>query len=256
MKIAVVIALFSQLVTLCTAEMRGVKARDLESIGKRADASQVFAETTIVVKVNKPKSIIKAVLLSGLIPGAGEYYANRPSRAKYFLATESIVWGAYLGFTYYGRRVRDDYRLFAASKAGADLNLRSEDYYSAMEQYFSSEDYNADVLREARRLYPDDPESQLAYYRENGYFGEKQWNWKDESKWLRYRELRVKSRNAFQRAIYMTGLAVLNRGLSMIDSFYLVKNYNRSSIGLQIIPELNEQLTINKFKIGVVAKFY
>lgn len=211
---------------------------------------------TPVVAADKPKSIVKAALLSGLLPGAGEYYAKSPNRARLFLATEALVWGAYLGFTYYGRRVRDDYRAYASSQAGADLSLHSEEYYNAMEQYSSSEDYNTDVRREARMLYPDDPERQLAYYREKGYFGDQEWEWEDESVWIEYRELRVKSRSAFQRAIYMTGLAVLNRGLSIIDSFYLVKAYNEKSIGLEIKPELDHRFTIHKFKIGIVARFY
>ncbi len=206
--------------------------------------------------VGEPKSIAKAVLLSGLLPGAGELYAERPSRTKLFLATESLVWGAYFGFTYYGRRVRDDYRLYASSNAGSDMSLHSEDYYSAMEQYASSEEYNTDILREARRLYPDNPEQQLVYYREQGYFGSQAWEWTNESDWLRYRELRVKSRNAFQRAIYMTGLAVLNRGLSMIDSFYLVRSHNKNSVGLQIEPEFSDVWTISKWRVGVVARFY
>ncbi|KPJ48482.1 hypothetical protein AMJ40_07420 [candidate division TA06 bacterium DG_26] len=208
------------------------------------------------VTMEQPKSPIKGVMLSGLVPGAGEFYANSPGRAKLFLASESVIWGAYLGFTYYGRRVRDDYRLFASSRAGSDLDTHSEDYYNALEEYYSSEDYNADVLREARSLYPGDSERQLAYYRENGYFGEQAWIWDDEPAWQRYRELRVKSRDAFQRALYMTGLAVLNRGLSMIDSFYLVRNLNKRSFGLQIVPEFDDQFTVSKFKIGVIAKFY
>lgn len=231
MKIIVLFALFTQLHTSSNAEVP-------------------------VTSMHKPKSIIKAVLLSGLLPGVGEYYAENQNRARLFLATESLVWGAYLGFTYYGRRVRDDYRVYASSEAGADLNLHSEEYYNAMEQYFSSEDYNTDILREARRLYPNDYEQQLAYYKEKGYFGDQKWNWQDESQWQKYRELRVKSRNAFQRAIYMTGLAVLNRGLSMIDSFYLVKAYNEGSIGLEITPEIDDRLTVNKFKIGIIVRFY
>jgi hypothetical protein len=211
---------------------------------------------TPVITGDKPKSIVKAVLLSGLLPGAGEYYAESPSRTKLFLATETLVWGAYLGFTYYGRRVRDDYRTYAASQAGADLNLHSEEYYNAMEQYTSSEEYNTDVRREARMLYPESPEEQLAYYREKGYFGDQEWEWESESQWIEYRELRVRSRNAFQRAIYMTGLAVLNRGLSMIDSFYLVRAYNEGSIGLEIKPEIDHRLTIHKLKVGIIAKFY
>jgi hypothetical protein len=223
----------------------------------------VFGQLTVsaraeepLVKTSQPKSVARAVLLSGLLPGAGEYYAERPSRTKLFLATETLVWGAYLGLTYYGRRVRDDYRTFASSKAGADLDLRSEDYYNAMEQYSSSEEYNSDVMRQARRLDPDDIEQQSIYYRENAYLSDQAWEWKNESQWVKYRELRVKARNAFQRAIYMTGLAVLNRGLSIIDSFYLVRTYNESSIGLQVEPELDHRLTISKFKIGVIARFY
>jgi hypothetical protein len=205
---------------------------------------------------DEPKSIAKAVLLSGLLPGAGEYYAERPARTRLFLATESLVWGAYFGFTYYGRRVRDDYRLYASSNAGSDIGLHSEEYYSAMEKYESSEEYNNDLLREARSLYPDDPDQQAAYYRERGYFGSQAWNWTNESDWRRYRELRVKSRSAFQRAIYMTGLAVLNRGLSMIDSFYLVRSHNKNSVGLQIEPEFSDTWTIHEWRIGVVAKFH
>jgi len=204
----------------------------------------------------KPKSVRNSLMLSMLLPGTGHWYVESKFKAKLFWVAEGVIWGGYIGFTYHGRRVRDDYNLYAATRAGANSDNHSEEYYSAMEQYLSSEDYNTDMLREARILYPDDPQKQQEYLEQNGYFGNDEWDWGEESNWRRYKDLRTKSREAFQRAIYMTAFALLNRGLASIDAVRETVIHNKKlQTSFEILPQLNENSQITGVGVWVCIRF-
>ncbi|MFH0777010.1 MAG: hypothetical protein V2A71_00120 [Candidatus Eisenbacteria bacterium] len=168
------------------------------------------------------KSRAKALALSTLLPGAGEYYAGKKERAKAFFLAEAAIWTGFIVFEVQGHLRKDSYIEYAGLMAGADAEGKPEDYCRALGQYARSDpgpgSYNEDVRREARALYPDDRQRQDEYVQQNGYFGDDAWDWQSQEDQARYRSLRRKSLLSFRRATYMLGVAAAARILSAMDA--------------------------------------
>lgn len=188
-----------------------------------------------------------AFLMSAILPGWGELYTGHTARARAFMSTETGVWVGYAAFRIQEDMRTDDYEEYAQTFADVREGA-SGDYYQDIADYIRSEgedSYNEAVRAEARSLYPDDLEAQKQYFEENGYSGAQAWDWGDTDLLEHYRDLRhdaaVSSRNAF----YMTGLAVLNRALSAIDSAWMARRHNAGMSGtpparLSIAPDLTD----------------
>ncbi len=191
------------------------------------------------------KSLSQAVFMSLVLPGAGQYYVGGTGEAKKFWVAEAAVWSTYAGFQWYGRRVRDDYKLYAVSEAGANGEIDSEDYYHAIEVYLTSEQYNEAVRSDARAIYPDDLEAQMQYIVEHGYFEEDGWSW-GEASWEEYGRLRRLSRDCFLKATYCVGAAIVNRIISAFFAAKMTKDHNErlnegsSRIDLRLEPDVRD----------------
>ncbi len=61
------------------------------------------------------KSPKKALFLSAILPGAGEFYAGAPKRAALFFGVEAVAWGLYLSWTGKGNDIEDEFRAMADS---------------------------------------------------------------------------------------------------------------------------------------------
>jgi hypothetical protein len=179
------------------------------------------------------KSRAKALALSTLLPGAGEYYAGKKGRAKFFFLTESAIWTSFIVFEVQGYLRKDAYVDYAQLVAGVDAEGKPDDFYRALGRYMRSDpgpgSYNEDVRREARALYPDDKQKQDQYLLENGYFGKDAWQWQSEEDQAYYGSLRKKSQLSFNRATYVLGVAVANRILSAMDAARSVTEPNKPS---------------------------
>ena len=68
------------------------------------------------------KSAGKALLLSVLAPGAGQYYAGGKMRAAAFFGVEALLWGLYLSWKGEGNDIEKEFR------AVADENWNPQDY--------------------------------------------------------------------------------------------------------------------------------
>ena len=162
------------------------------------------------------KSKWKALGLSLLVPGAGQYYSGNKGRTKIFGATEVLVWSGFLGIRTYGGWKKDDYKSWAAFHAGADVNGKSDGYFEKMTYYDNLDEYNQlELLYEGSRaeLFPSTPE----FY----------WNWDSDESRSHYRDLRNQSKNAYRRSLLILGAAVINRILSGIDAYRTAGSYNR-----------------------------
>lgn len=191
------------------------------------------------------KSLAKAAVLSALLPGAGEWYGEDPGKARTFLIAEAAVWATYTVFLVQGRLLQDDCRLFSIAHAGANSGRGDEDYFRAIEEYRTTEEYNEDVRREARKLYPYDDDAREAYITEHLFGEEDWWEWKGAAAWGEYRSLRGRSREAFHRAAYCTAAALANRLISAVDAVMTVRMFNRgieepSSLRLEVEPTIAE----------------
>lgn len=193
----------------------------------------------------RKKSVATAAVLSALLPGLGELYGEERGKARVFLVTEAAVWATYGVFLLQGRMVEDDYRLFSVAHAGASAGIDDGDYYRALEEYRTTADYNEDVRREARKLYPDDDDAREAYILEHLFGEDDWWEWEESGAWMEYRSLRARSREAFHRAAYCTAAAIANRVISAVDAVMTVRYYNKnlrepSTLRLEVEPTLAE----------------
>jgi len=184
-----------------------------------------------VIGATEGKSMGKALLLSLVLPGAGQHYLGNHARARTMYVAEAGVWTAFACFRVQGGNRRDSYveeaELFAGVKGG-----RSDDYYRAMAYYISSDEYNMDVMRDARFVYPSDRDKQLEYFETHGLFGDDTWEWQSPDRQLDFRNTRTASKESYRRAVLTTGFAVLNRVVSVVDvylSFKLDKSRHRVS---------------------------
>ena len=169
-----------------------------------------------------------AMLLSCVVPGWGEVYAGETNRGRWFMASEVAIWSGYGAFRIQENLRQDDYEEFAQIIGGAPGGA-SSDYLSDMGDYIRSEgdnSYNQAIRSDARSLYPDDLDAQEAYFLANGYFGDLAWDWGSKDQFYEYRDLRKAASRAERHAFYMTGLAILNRALSAIDSAWMVRRHN------------------------------
>jgi hypothetical protein len=188
-----------------------------------------------------------AFLMSAVLPGWGEIYTGHTTRGRSFIATEAAIWIGYAAFTVQGGLRTDDYEEYARIFAGVPEGS-SSGYYADVADYIRSEgagSYNEAVRKEARSLYPDDLEAQRRYLAENGYFGSRAWEWESETRFDHYRTLRHDASISYRNAFYMTGLAILNRAVSAIDSAWMARRHNQGVGGepgprVSVSPEFSE----------------
>jgi len=140
------------------------------------DTAPMTLETSGNPEYQNPK---KAMLLSLLIPGLGEYSLGHRSRAYLFFGVEAATWITYATFHVQGADAKQSYKEWARLLAG--VSERNDDnFYRTVGNYISSDgpfSANEQVRREARSRYPNDREAQEQYVQENGYFGSDAWTW-------------------------------------------------------------------------------
>ncbi len=170
-----------------------------------------------------------AILASVALPGSGQLLLGARRRGEALMWLDGSLWALWAGFSWYGRAREQDARLVAAGEAGADLTVRTPSYYKALERYDNADQYNEDVRREARDLYPNDPDAQHRYYESHGYFGSAAWDWSSDSARYDYWRTRKSSRTALLRAQFATGALVLNRLASLVDCAFFCREPGRVS---------------------------
>jgi len=167
------------------------------------------------------KSKFLALGLSILFPGAGQYYAENKTRMIIFGGAEAAIWSGFLGLRTYGSWKKDDYRAWAAYHAGVDINGKSDYYFEKMTYYDNLNEFNQlELVYEGSnaKIFPETPE----YY----------WNWDSDTSRDHFRELRNKSKSAYQKSLILAGVAVFNRLLSGIDAYRAARSFeNKKEFG-------------------------
>lgn len=161
------------------------------------------------------KNTALAILYSMLIPGMGELYANNYESGKYFTIADGVLWGVFAGFNIYGKWKENNYKAFAQTKGGVNLQGKDEDYFTTIGIYISIDEYNR--IRELNRDFSNvyDPQ---AYY----------WKWEDENQRKEYRQMWLSSEQAYNNVRFAVGALILNRIISAINAVRLVNAYNRN----------------------------
>jgi len=176
-----------------------------------------------------------APLSSLLLPGSGELIRGYRLKGEMFLWADGLTLTGVVGFGWDAANKRRASQGFAVMNAGANPDNRSKDYLSAIEAYLSSEDYNLDVARDARRKYPDDLTAQQDYIAAHSYTDGNAWVWPSDSVRLMYLEQRNSMRRAWQTSQALMGVMVLSRLLSAFDVAFLSPPQT-SGVGFMLEP--------------------
>jgi hypothetical protein len=175
------------------------------------------------------KSFPKALLLSAVLPGSGEIYAGNLTRGVVFSSADILMlYGSFrLGSEI--KWLETSYKKFAEVNAGI-LPDRESDYYELLQTYFSSADYNADMQLYFRNLGlyryndPDYYAEEISLYTISG---DDVWQWVTREAWRQYKlKRRAKQSRVMDRKLVI-GALIANRVVSVLDSAFLIKSYNK-----------------------------
>lgn len=154
-----------------------------------------------------------AIIYSLLLPGMGELYADNYSSGMYFTIADGVLWGTLIGFNTYGNWQKDNYKSFAESHGGVNLEGKDATYFAVIGEYVDIDQYNTE--QELNRYFED-------VYNVNTHY----WNWGLTATRKEYREMWSSSENAFNNIRFIAGALILNRLISAINAARLVVAYN------------------------------
>ncbi|MBN2413642.1 hypothetical protein JXQ31_18330 [candidate division KSB1 bacterium] len=214
---------------------------------KSADNNHFAQNDRIFVPQSKSsfeKSRGKAFLYSLILPGLGEKYAGADKKAQFFFASEITLWMGYAGFITYRDWRKEDYKTYAASYAGVDLEGKSDSYFVDIGNYDSIYEYNAAKLRQ--RNLPD-------YYRDvEQYY----WNWDNDTHRQKFDQLRISADKANNRAIFVVGAILANHVISAIDAVWSVYKYeNTREATMDWNIQLGDGVMNPNINVSLTARF-
>jgi hypothetical protein len=194
------------------------------------------------------KSKFKALGLSLLIPGAGQYYTGNKTKMTIFAGTEALIWTSFFGLRAYGSWKKNDYKGWAAIHSGAKINGKSDFFFEKLTYYDNLNEYNqlAPLYDGAQaQLFPSTPD----YW----------WNWDSQANQDHYRALRNQSKNAYRRSLFLVAGALLNRILSGIDAYRSASSLDRNkefgAADWGLYYSADGPLWDSKLEMGFVKKF-
>ncbi|MFO7660630.1 MAG: hypothetical protein R6V77_06935 [Candidatus Cloacimonadaceae bacterium] len=175
------------------------------------------------------KSIPKAMLMSAILPGAGEIYAGSLTRGMIFTTADAVMlfsaWHASSEIT----RLDDSFKQFAYAKLDVPKDS-SGDYYELLHDYSNSAVYNAEVelyFRNLGLIRYNDP----AYYNDQILLysipSEDSWQWENDSDWKKYKSIRKDKQTQILDRKLAIGAAIANRIISVLDTAVLVRKHNK-----------------------------
>lgn len=179
------------------------------SIEENTMAGQTFQDRPVL------KSRGRAFLQSLLLPGWGQHYANSKRTMRFFILTEVLTVGSYVGFRTWGNWLEDDYRAFAVTHAGVDLKGKKDDYFVDIGNFDNIADYNQAQLRD-RDL--------IDVYRNTEAF---HWQWDNSQNRDKFEDLRIRSDRASNNSEFALAAIFLNHLVSAIHSTLSVYKYNK-----------------------------
>jgi hypothetical protein len=231
---------------LCSAGecASGWVTASVETLMDRSLAADTWSSSDSSVSTRKPavstghRSLVKAGLLSALVPGCGQYYNGRRQKARYFLAAEALAWIGFASFHSYGDWRKDDFIRFAAVRANAKLQGKSDEFADIVGFYDDIDQYNS----LGRAFDPERP-----YLQDTP---DNHWRWQSDGDRQEYRDLKNRSRESYRRSEFMIGLAVINRIVSVIDAVRDAARANRRiDPGFSIERQSGVKLTVDPWSL-------
>jgi hypothetical protein len=157
-----------------------------------------------------------AALRSLVVPGWGQLATGHKTQAGIFFGLEAGSWASFLTFRRQGALRRDAYLETARIYAGIDLESKDDRLRRLVGQWQSNETFNQYVVRREAAYFIEDPAEQQAYIEQNSLGGSESWSWTYFEDFLRYREQRRSSEQAFHNSEFVLGFAIANRLVSAV----------------------------------------
>ncbi|MBL7108020.1 MAG: hypothetical protein ISS38_01795 [Candidatus Cloacimonetes bacterium] len=194
------------------------------------------------------KSKFKAALFSAILPGSGEYYSNNKKSAIISFATETVIWLGYFGFLEQAKWAENDYKKYVYAYSGSNIRNGDGEYYSDLQNYFCSDDFNNNVRiygRYGLEYLNWSSSEHNDFIQENFYQSDAEWDWQSKEVWYRYGELRRKKNEYIIMAKFTIGAMIINRVVSMIKAVRSTSNYNSSlSLNYNFDP-INQKISLS-----------
>ncbi|MFA7542866.1 MAG: hypothetical protein WCY84_00695 [Candidatus Cloacimonadaceae bacterium] len=161
--------------------------------------------------------------MSALLPGSGELARGYSSRGVLLLASDLLAISAYLKT---GSVIKEQERTFQDYALHYAVNdpLYPKPYYQAMQNYYSSDEYNEFQEMLARNyflIYNNDPEGYEAYMATHYFSEEESWRWESQKHWEAYKNLRRKHQKSQINHTMALGIMLFNRAVSVLDNAIL-----------------------------------
>ncbi len=186
--------------------------------------------STSILHAEKPKSKALAALMSFAIPGTGELYAKNTASGVASLAVETLLWLGYFGLLQHARWAENDYKKYAEAYSGIQITNADDQYFTLLQDYYSSDEYNNQVRLYARNglYYGDWTQEEFDQFLEDYlYIGDEAWDWDSTDVWYKYGELR-REKNKYNIISKFTIAGMLvNRLVSMVKAVHSVHLYNK-----------------------------
>ena len=183
----------------------------------------------------QPRSLLKATLFSGIVPGGGEYYNRSWIRGALFTSLEVVAWVMYKNNRDKGNEIDAEF------KAYANEHWREDVYKTWLQNY--KDEHNDDIPHHFTHTLPETKTQQ--YYEMIGKYEQFLIGWDDVTDYEQvserryyYMDRRGESNDYLVRASQIAMLTIFNRVLSIIDSAIITKNFNNkidSDVGIRLI---------------------
>ena len=183
---------------------------------------KVLGYTTIIIillvanthnsQAGEQKKPFNAFIMSFIIPGLGQYYAESPGWCKLFISTELAIWSGYYYNTLMMEARSQDCFSQAALHAGVNPSGFGASYLNALGTFNSSYEYNLLQFQSVSnpRLYT----------------GKQSWSWDNETERQRYQNL-MKNKLDYKNnmKLCISGI-ILNHFLAGLNASKLAKEKN------------------------------
>ena len=177
----------------------------------------------------------KNKLQSLILPGWGQQTLGESKRAQSFFIRETALWLICIGGKKAANWYESDYNAFAELHANVDMEGKNYLFSVNLGHYDSFEQYND--TKERQRLVEE------KYGEGKGL----EWKWDNSINRIKYDEMRIKSVTYDKYARFAIGGLILHRLVSFIDVIYL----ERTSLGVNIEPQLNQDISFMKVKFSL-----
>ena len=104
-------------------------------------SDQEQAEPSVIVS-SQAKSLKKALFMSAVLPGAGQYYSGSLIKTGIFLVIEAAGWTYFVSQKSEGNDIRDEFRIYA------DKHWIEDDYWEWIANKSGIDKSDRDALRE------------------------------------------------------------------------------------------------------------